>query len=145
MIRTTRTLGVEHSSMSLQAWLVLGITAAALILLAVLLARGHTTGGELEGVVAAVLAVLAGILTYRSQQGHRGRIGLALAGLLWAAVIVLGVTGTLDHAHAVRPSSADQRPRPALVPLVFSALGLGGLAVGMASRRRGTTCHAQGR
>lgn len=117
--------------------LALVLTVAGALLLVVMLVRGHTTGGEIRGVMAAGMSVVAGALAYRSAGVHRGRVSVAASSLLWITVVVLGVAGTLDHDKAVRLTSADQRARPAVVPLVFSAMGLGGVALVAAGRRPG--------
>ena len=106
-------------------------------LLAFMLWRGHATGGEIWGLVAAFAAFAASILALAVRPGG-SRVGLAAVVLLWMVAISLGVAGTFDHAAPVLPHYLDQRPRPPLVPLIYAMYGVVGIAMAV-SRSRGDT------
>jgi hypothetical protein len=113
----------------------LAATIACIVLLGVFLLRGHTVGGELLGPVTAVAGIAAGGLSLAAG-GAMGRRSLLITIVtLWAAVVLFGVAGTIDHTKPVRPEYVDQRPRPAYVPLVFSLIG--GAAIAAAVRSSG--------
>lgn len=93
----------------------------------------HTTGPELYGVLVAVLAVGASILSLLLLAADRRRPTASAAVIaLWAVIALGGVAGSV--AHIVGPGEGhgvvDPRPRPPEAPLVFTTLGLvGGAAV----------------
>jgi len=101
---------------------------ACIVLLGIFLLRGHSTGGELPGPVAAIAGIAAGGLGLAAG-GAAGRRSLRLTAVtLWAVVVLLGVAGTIDHTKPVRPEHGDRRPRPAYVPLVVALVGGAGVA-----------------
>ena len=102
------------------------LVLASCALLAVMAVRGHDVGGEVWGLVTAVLAVGASLATRSALRSGRRRDRLATAAL-WLVVACLGIAGTFDHAAAVLPEYLDQRTRPALVPLVYTLLGAIGI------------------
>lgn len=114
------------------------ITIGSLGLLIDLLLVGHTTGEELWGVVTAVLATTVGGLsvTYLATRS-RGRVARFLLYALWLTVAFFGFGGYNDH-RLPRPADtvSDQRERPALAPLVFTVIGIGG-ALSLRSGRKG--------
>jgi hypothetical protein len=107
------------------------ITVAALYLFADLLLVGHTTGGQIWGLVTAATATLTGVLSL-AFLAHRGRSRAARIGLfaLWLTVAFLGFGGYNDHRLS-RPADKvmDQRQRPPLAPLVFTGMGIAGAVV----------------
>lgn len=116
--------------------LTLVATVACVVLLGIFLLRGHTAGGELLGPVAAVVGIAAGGLGLATGGATRRRSLLTAVVILWTAVAFLGAAGTYDHTKPVRPEYADQRPRPAYVPLVFSLIGGAGIAAAVRSPGR---------
>lgn len=117
---------VGHTRWVWHLSMLLVLAAAAVV--AVMAVRGHDVGGEVWGLVAAVLAVGASIATRSALRSGR-RIDRLASGSLWLVVIGLGISGAFDHAAAVLPEYLDQRARPPLMPLVFVLLGGIGLAL----------------
>ena len=105
-----------------------------------LVSRGHTIGPELYGILVAVLAVGAGLLSLALLASRGRRIAAVVAVvILWAVIALGGLAGAAAHAIGPVPGHGpvDDRPRPAGAPLVFTALGLvGGGALIYGSRRR---------
>jgi len=103
------------------------ITIGSLVLLADLLLAGHTKGEEIWGVLVAASAAFVGVLSFAylatSRRSRAARIGIIL---LWGTVAFFGYGGYNDHRFAIRPDSVDQRPRPPLAPLTFTAFGIAG-------------------
>ena len=115
------------------------VTLGCLAVLLLLLSVNHTAGGEVDGPEVALFGIIVGILSLVSLAAPgRHRFVLAALLVLWTFVAISGVAGYTEHAKAVTPASADQRPRPPLAPLVFTAFGIvGGAALILAYR--GTT------
>ena len=109
------------------------------------LALVHTTGPELYGVITAALAVGAAVANLVLLRSPRVRLVLTAAMLvLWAAVALGGIAGTI--AHAVGPvighGPIDLRPRPIAAPLVFTLLGtVGGAGLFLGQRNRFRAAH----
>lgn len=93
------------------------------------LSVNHTTGPEIYGVLAAVVAVGVSVLSLALIVTSRTR-ALATVGVLvlWTIVAICGLGGVA--AHIVGPEEGhgpvDTRPRPMAAPLIFTALGLAG-------------------
>lgn len=91
----------------------------------------HTTGPELYGVLAAVLATGAGVANVVLLRSPRTR-ALAVAAVLvvWAVVAVGGLAGAVAHIVGAPAGEGpvDPRPRPVAAPLVFTLLGVVGAA-----------------
>jgi 4-amino-4-deoxy-L-arabinose transferase-like glycosyltransferase len=104
------------------------------------LALRHTTGPQLYGVLVAALAVGAAVLSLALLASTRRRLLASIAVLvLWAAVAIGGVAGTV--AHIVVPLAGRGlvgiRLPPVGAPLIFTALGLvGGAALLFGQRAR---------
>lgn len=102
------------------------------------LARVHTTGPELYGLLVAALSVGAAglsVLLLRSDERRLWYV-LPLVGL-WVVVALGGIAGSV--AHIVGPVAGhgpvDPRPRPVAAPLIFTFLGLvGGAALWIGQR-----------
>ena len=118
--------------MTVNGPVVMGLTRSLVltscVLLAAMAVRGHAIGGEVWGLVAAVLALGASLATWSALRSGRRGDRLATA-VLWMVVAALGIAGTLDHAAPVLPEYLDQRARPALVPLVYALLGAIGIGL----------------
>lgn len=105
-----------------------GITVGCAALLVILLANRHTTGEEIWGPIVAGSAVLVGALSLvylgTSRRSRVARVGLIVA---WLAIAFLGYGGYNDHRLPL-PADAitDQRERPPLAPLMFTAWGIAG-------------------
>ncbi len=104
------------------------ITAGCLVVLAMMLANRHTTGEEIWGVLVAVSGAIVGGLSLAylatSRRSRAARFGLIA---LWATVAFFGYGGYNDH-RLPRPADtmSDQRDRPPLAPLIFTAWGIAG-------------------
>jgi hypothetical protein len=104
------------------------ITLGSLALLADLILVGHTKGEEIWGVLVAASSVLVGTLSFvylaTSRRSRAARIGIIL---LWGTVAFFGYGGYNDH-RLPRPADtiSDQRTRPPLAPLTFTAFGIAG-------------------
>ncbi len=131
--------GMGSGARTLTAALVL--TSCAL--LAAMAARGHDTGGEVWGLVTAVFAVGASFATWSALRTGRRRDRVATAAL-WLIVAALGVAGTFDHAAPVLPEYLDQRPRPVLVPLVYTLLGAIGIGLLVGRSRLPASARVKG-
>jgi len=107
------------------------VALGSLGLLVDLLLANHTTGEELWGPVTAATATVTGLLSL-AYLAHRGRSRAARFVLyaLWALVAFFGYGGYNDH-RLPRPADTvtDQRERPPLAPLTFTALGIAGAVV----------------
>ena len=112
------------------------VTLGCLAVLVLLLSVNHTAGGEVDGPEVALFGIIVGILSLVSLAvPGRHRSVLAALLVLWTFLAISGVAGYTEHSKAVTPASADQRPRPPLAPLVFTAFGIvGGGALIMAYR-----------
>jgi hypothetical protein len=77
----------------------------------------------------AILSVISGICALFSLARGGARRRLVL--VLWLVVAAGGLLGYDEHAATPRPGhpALDQRPRPPLAPLVFTAIGLVGAAI----------------
>jgi peptidoglycan/LPS O-acetylase OafA/YrhL len=98
----------------------------------------HTTGEEIYGPIAAVLAIAAGVaslLLLRSSRPHTVLTFAVLA--LWAVIALAGIAGTVVHVVGPTPGHGpvDLRPRPILAPLIFTTFGLVGAAALVAGKR----------
>jgi peptidoglycan/LPS O-acetylase OafA/YrhL len=105
------------------------------------LARVHTTGPELYGVLVAALSVGAGVLSVLLLRSDQRRLRYTLPVVaLWAVVALGGIAGIV--AHMVGPVAGhgpvDLRPRPFGAPLIFTLLGLVGSAALWFGQRPGT-------
>jgi hypothetical protein len=106
------------------------------------LARVHTTGAEIYGVLTAAVSTGAAIANLALLSSPRPRLVLTVAVLVvWAVVALGGLAGTV--AHVVGPVAGhgpiDPRPRPIAAPLVFTLLGFAGaaaLVLGQRARMR---------
>lgn len=101
----------------------------------------HTVGPEVYGILAAALAVgaAAADVALLWSAGSR-KLATAAVLVLWAIVALGGIAGTYYHVVGMAPEygPVDPRSRPALAPLVFTALALVGAAslfFGQRSRR----------
>jgi hypothetical protein len=117
----------RHRAALIVSFVVLGWSIIELLNLA----RVHTTGPELYGVLVAALSVGAavlGVLVLRSDERRLWYV-LPVVGL-WALVALGGIAGAV--AHMVGPVAGhgpvDLRPRPFGAPLIFTLLGLVGSA-----------------
>ena len=95
------------------------------------LARVHTIGPELYGLLVAALSVGAGVLSVFLLRSDQRRLWYVLPVIgLWAVVALGGIAGTI--AHMIGPVAGhgpvDLRPRPLGAPLIFTLLGLVGSA-----------------
>jgi hypothetical protein len=118
------------------------VTLLSLGLLVDLFLVNHTTGEEIWGPITASAALAVGFfsLVYLVADGRSRGIKFALLAF-WAAVAFLGYGGYNDH-RLPRPADTitDQRPRPPLSPLAFTALGIvGGAALFLGSRDKKST------
>jgi len=108
----------------------------------------HTSGSQLYGVIVAVLAVGAGFLNLALLLSARRRTwAVAGAAVLWAVVALGGIAGVV--AHVAWPTTgpyADPRPKPAMAPLAFTAMGAaGGLTIVLALRAGSSRRRAYGK
>jgi len=97
-------------------------------LLADLLLVVHTTGEEIWGPVVAGFGAVVGVLSFAYlATSSRSRAVRIVLYLLWATLAFGGIGGYNEH-RLPRPAdtASDQRPRPPLAPLAFTALGIAG-------------------
>jgi hypothetical protein len=108
--------------------LVTAVASVASAVILLILIADHTTGGEIDGVLVAGLAVATGLGGLASLVRHAA--GRRLVLVLWLLVAAGGGMGYLDHAELPKPGHAviDDRPRPPFAPLVFTVIGLAGVA-----------------
>jgi len=107
------------------------IALTSLALLVDLLLVNHTTGEEIWGPITAASALLVGVLSFAYLATRsRSRAARFLLYALWAMVAFFGYGGYNDH-RLPRPADTitDQRERPPLAPLSFTALGIAGAVV----------------
>jgi hypothetical protein len=103
------------------------VSLGCLAVLLLLLSVNHTAGGEVDGPEVALFGIIIGILSFVSLAvPGRRRVVLAALLVLWTFLAISGVAGYTEHSKAVTPASADQRQRPPLAPLVFTAFGIVG-------------------
>ena len=102
------------------------------------LARVHTTGPELYGVLAAAIAVAAAaaglVLIVR---GDRPTWAVAVVLVLWAIVALAGLAGVVAHIVGPVPGHGpvDPRPLPLAAPLGFTLRAVvGAVALVLAQR-----------
>jgi 4-amino-4-deoxy-L-arabinose transferase-like glycosyltransferase len=125
--RTARRAAIL-ATLALLAWSIVDLISLAL---------RHTTGPQGYGLLVAALAVGAAVLNVLLLMTARKRTwAVAGAVLLWAVVALGGVAGAV--AHVAWPATGpygDPRPKPALAPLAFTAMGVvGGVAIVVAQR-----------
>jgi hypothetical protein len=114
------------------------ITVGSLALLLDLLLAGHTVGEEIWGPLTAVAGTVVGLLSLAYiVAGGRSRAARFVLYALWALVAFLGFGGYNDH-RLPRPADTitDQRERPPLAPLAFTAMAVVG-AVALRSGPKG--------
>lgn len=113
------------------------LSVGCLIVLLLLLSVRHSTGGEIDGIAVAALGVGTGVfsLVLLSLPG-RHRIALGILVALWVGVALGGISGYSNHAKAISSTSADQRARPPLAPLIFTGFGIAGAAALVVGGRR---------
>jgi hypothetical protein len=122
----------QRVSLAMTTVVTLGCRAVLLLLLSV----NHTAGGEVDGPEVALFGIIVGILSLISLAVvGRHRFVLAALLVLWVLLAIGGVDGYMEHSKALTNASPDQRPRPPLAPLVFTAFGIaGGAALVLAYR-----------
>jgi hypothetical protein len=115
-------------------------TVASAGLLVDLLLVGHTTGEEIWGPITAAMATLVGLLSlaFLLRRGTNLAARVLLIGL-WVLVAFFGFGGYNSH-RLPQPADTitDQRPRPPVAPLAFTALGIAGAAATYVGSRRPT-------
>ena len=98
----------------------------------------HTTGAEIYGPLAAVLAIAASVASLLLLGSSRPHTILTFAVLaLWAVIALAGIAGTVIHAvgPVLGHGPVDLRPRPLLAPLIFTTFGLVGAAALVVGKR----------
>jgi hypothetical protein len=111
---------VTVMSLALLAWSVVEVVG---------LAGRHTTGPQLYGVLVAGLAVVAASLALFGVRSTSRQAWFAIAvAVVWVIVAIGGVAGVVAHVVGPLPGEGpvDSRPRPALAPLAFTAMGVVG-------------------
>jgi hypothetical protein len=115
-----------------------GLTVGSLALLVDLLLAGHTVGEEIWGPVTALAATVTGTLSLvYVAVAARSRAARLVLYSLWVLVGFFGFGGYNDH-RLPRPvdTITDQRERPPLAPLAFTAMAVAG-AVALRSGSKG--------
>jgi peptidoglycan/LPS O-acetylase OafA/YrhL len=142
---TDRGLAQAHSDATSDRWrrramrVTTVITVGCLVVLAVLLANRHTTGEEIWGPMTAVGGIVVGLLSLGFLATRsRNRAARVILVALWLTIAFLGYGGYNDH-RLPRPADtvADQRPRPPLAPLMFTAWGIAGAGAVIVASRAG--------
>ena len=130
-----RSLGAVRGLKSGRRLAAVAVSAAVLawcLKLLVGLLLTHTVAScELMAIVVALLGVAGGAVNVWLLAGSQSRKPVRLAGLaLWAALVVGGIAGSVEHLAGGEPGygPVDARPRPPLAPLVFTGLGTIGAA-----------------
>jgi hypothetical protein len=120
-----------------EGWLALITAIGAGVVLLALRGADHVTGGEIDGLIVAAIALVTAIATLAVIAAGTGSrpivIGLAV---LWVVVALGGLGGYMEHHAALKPGFGDLRARPPFAPLIFDVLAIaGGAALAMARRR----------
>lgn len=132
--RISRMASIRRFAPVMPASVILVLSAGELVTLA----RVHTTGSELYGVLAAAIAVAtaaAGLVLIA--RGGRPTWAVAIVLVLWAIVALAGLAGVV--AHIVGPVAGhgpiDPRPRPIAAPLGFTLRAVVGAVALFLARR----------
>jgi hypothetical protein len=123
----------QRVALAMTAMVTLGCLAVLILLLSV----DHTVGGEVDGPEVAIFGIVVGILSLillAAPGRHRFMLGALL--VLWTLLAIGGIDGYEQHSKAVTAATVDQRPRPPLAPLVFTAFGIVGASALIVSSRR---------